>query len=117
MIKTCLFDFGNVLAFFDHQRAVRQVLAYSQLTAEGLVELIYYSNLEYQFECGEVTTEEVFAVGKELGGFRCTLNQFIAAFCDIFWPNAPMSDLIPRLKQAGYRLVLASNTNPAHYSH
>jgi FMN phosphatase YigB (HAD superfamily) len=117
MIKTILFDFGNVLAFFDHQRAVRQLLPYTDLTAEELVNLIYYNNLEYRYECGEVTTEEVFAVGKELGGLRCTLDQFVAAFCDIFWPNPPMSDLIPRLKQAGYRLVVASNTNPAHYAH
>ena len=48
MIKTILFDFGNVLAFFDHQRAVRQLLPYTDRTAEELVKLIYYNNLEYR---------------------------------------------------------------------
>jgi len=117
MIKTILFDFGNVLAFFDHQRAVRQLLPYTRLTAEELLKLMYYNNLEYRYECGEVTTEEVFAIGKEVGGFNGTPDQFVAAFCDIFWPNPPMSDLIARLKGTGYRLVVASNTNPAHYNH
>jgi FMN phosphatase YigB (HAD superfamily) len=116
VIKTLLFDFGNVLAFFDHQRAVRALLPHTDLTAEDLVRLIYYNNLEYRYECGEVTTEEVFAIGKERGRLRCTLDQFVDAFCDIFWPNPPMADLIPRLKRAGYRLVVASNTNPAHYT-
>jgi len=116
MIKTLLFDFGNVLAFFDHQRAVRALLPHTDLTAEDLVRLIYYNNLEYRYECGEVTTEEVFAIGKEVGRLRCTLDQFVDAFCDIFWANPPMADLIPRLKRTGYRLVLASNTNPAHYA-
>src|SRR6476659_6784340 len=105
MIKTILFDFGNVLAFFDHQRAVRQLLPHTHLTAEELVQLIYYNNLEYRYECGEVSTEEVFRVGKEVGGLRCTQDQFVTAFCDIFWPNPPIADLIPRLKRAGYRLV------------
>jgi glucose-1-phosphatase len=117
MIKTLLFDFGNVLAFFDHQRAVRQLLPHTDLTAEELIRLIYYNNLEYRYECGEVSTEEVFRVGQEVGRLRCTLDQFVTAFCDIFWPNPPMGDLIPRLKSAGYRLVVASNTNPAHYTH
>ena len=34
MIKTLLFDFGNVVAFFDHDRAVRRLLPHTDLTAE-----------------------------------------------------------------------------------
>jgi glucose-1-phosphatase len=115
MIKTILFDFGNVIAFFDHARAIRQLLPHTDRTAEQLRQLIYYNDLDCRYERGEVTTEEVFAVGQEIAGLRCTLDQFVAAFCDIFWSNPPMDDLIPRLKRAGYRLVLASNTNAAHY--
>ena len=48
-------------------------------------------------------------------GSRVDRDEFVDAFCDIFWPNPPMADLIPRLKANGYRLVLASNTNAAHY--
>jgi HAD superfamily hydrolase (TIGR01509 family) len=117
MVKTILFDFGNVLAFFDHQRAVRQLLAYTDQTAEQLTRIIYYDNLETQYECGLLTTQEVFTAVKQYGHLRCDLNEFIRMFCDIFWPNPAMADLIPRLKAKGYRLVLASNTNDAHYNH
>ena len=115
MIRTILFDFGNVVAFFDHARAIRQLLPHTDHTAEQLRQLIYYNDLDIRYERGELTTEEVFAVAQEIAGLRCTFDQFVAAFCDIFWSNPPMDDLIPRLKRAGYRLVLASNTNAAHY--
>jgi putative hydrolase of the HAD superfamily len=115
MIKTILFDFGNVVAFFDHQRGLRRLLPHTDRTPEQLVGLMYYNNLEYRYECGELTTDEVFAMARDVGGLRCSQAEFVDAFCDIFWPNPPMGDLIPRLKRNGYRLVLASNTNAAHY--
>lgn len=115
MIRTILFDFGNVVAFFDHERAVRRLLAHTDRTAEQLWQLVYEDDLAVRYECGTVTTDELFAVARDKGGLRCSRAEFVDAFCDIFWPNPPMADLIPRLKGAGYRLVLASNTNVAHY--
>lgn len=115
MIRTILFDFGNVVAFFDHDRAIRRLLPHTDRTPEELWRLLYEDNLEDRYECGEVTTDDVFAVARDKGGIRCDRMEFVDAFCDIFWPNPPMSDLIPRLKANGYRLVLASNTNAAHY--
>jgi len=117
MIKTVVFDFGNVVAFFDHERAVRQLLPHTDRTAEQLFQLMYQDDLAYRYERGEVTTDQVFARGQAAAGLRCTQDQFVTAFCDIFWPNPPMEDLIPRLKRSAYRLVLASNTNAAHYAH
>jgi putative hydrolase of the HAD superfamily len=114
-IKTILFDFGNVVAFFDHERAVRRMLPHTDRTAEQLWQLVYADRLEDRYECGELTTDEVFTLARDKGGLTCSRAEFVDAFCDIFWPNPPMADLIPRLKAAGYRLVLASNTNAAHY--
>jgi putative hydrolase of the HAD superfamily len=116
MIKTILFDFGNVVAFFDHRRGLQRLLPHTDRTPEQLVGLIHYNDLAIRYECGELTTEDVFAAAREVGGVRCSQDDFVSAFCDIFWPNPPMEDLIPRLKRSGYRLVLASNTNAAHYA-
>ena len=115
MTRTILFDFGNVVAFFDHDRAMRRLLAHTDRTAEQLWALLYKDGLADRYECGQVTTDELFAVSRDRGGLRCDRAEFVDAFCDIFWPNPPMADLIPRLKANGYRLVLASNTNAAHY--
>lgn len=116
MIKTILFDFGNVLAYFDHERALQRLLPHTDQPAEQFRQLMYIDNLAVRYECGQATTDEVFAAACKLGGLRCDQSFFVDAFCDIFWPNPPMADLIPRLKRNGYRLVLASNTNAAHYA-
>jgi glucose-1-phosphatase len=115
MIQTILFDFGNVVAFFDHDRAVRRLLRHTDRTVEELWQLVYQDDLAYRYERGEASTDEFFAVARDKGGMRCDRAEFVDAFCDIFWANPPMGDLIPRLKSNSYRLVLASNTNEAHY--
>ena len=115
MIRTILFDFGNVVAFFDHDRAIRRLLAHTDRTAEQLWQLVYEDDLAYRYERGQATTDDLFAVARTRGGLRCDRAAFVDAFCDIFWPNPPMADLVRRLKATGYRLVLASNTNVAHY--
>jgi putative hydrolase of the HAD superfamily len=117
MIKTVVLDFGNVVAFFDHQRGLRRLLPHTDCSAEQLLALMYYNNLESRYECGELTTDEVFSTARQMAGLRCSQAEFVDAFCDIFWHNPPMEDLIARLKGNGYRLVLASNTNAAHYAH
>lgn len=117
MIKTILFDFGNVLAFFDHERALTQLMDYTDHKADQLRQLMYLDDLFDRYEIGQVTTDEVFEIACKHGGLKCTKAQFVLAFSDIFWLNEPIAKLIPRLKQAGYRLVLASNTNDAHYAH
>jgi putative hydrolase of the HAD superfamily len=115
MIRTILFDFGNVVAFFDHDRALRRLLTHTDRPAEELWRLVYQDRLAERYECGQATTDELFAVARDRGGLRCSRAEFVDAFCDIFWPNPPMAELIPRLKGNGYRIVLASNTNAAHY--
>ena len=114
MIRTIFLDFGNVVAFFDHDRTVQRLLPHTDRTARELLALMYTDDLAVRYECGLATTDEVFAVGRDVGGLRCSRAEFEEAFCDIFWPNPPMAELVPRLKASGYRLVLASNTNAAH---
>ncbi len=116
MIRTIFLDFGNVVAFFDHDRTVQRLLPHTDRSAAELMALMYTDDLAVRYECGLATTDEVFAVGLTAGRLRCTRAEFEDAFCDIFWPNPPMAELVPRLKANGYRLVLASNTNAAHYA-
>lgn len=112
--KAIFFDFGNVIGFFDHQRAIRQLLLHTDLNAAELTKRLYAGDVETRYECGILSTSEFFREIKELGRLNCSEEQFITYFCDIFWPNPPVNDLIPRLKSKGWRLFLASNTNDAH---
>jgi FMN phosphatase YigB (HAD superfamily) len=113
-MKTIVFDFGNVIAFFDHQRALDRLTRYTDIPAAELALLLYGSPIEDDYERGRLTTADYVRAAKLDGRLTCSDSEFLAAFVDIFWRNDPVCELVPRL--AGrYRLVLASNTNEAHY--
>jgi len=116
MIRTVLFDFGNVLGFFDHKRAIKKLLRHTDMPAAELTLALYGGTLEDDFEVGRISTTEYFEAVRADGRLTCDHEEFVKAFVDIFWENTPVTALVPRLKR-NYRLVLASNTNDAHFRH
>ena len=107
MIRTILFDFGNVLAFFDHGRALEKLKHHTTIPPAELAIILYGGELELAYECGQISTQKYLT---------CSLAEFTAAFVDIFTENSGVTRLIPQLEKK-YRLVLASNTNEAHFTH
>ena len=113
MIRTIFLDFGNVVSFFDHQRAIGQLSRFTDLPPTELGLILYGSPLEADYECGQITTAEYLAAARADGHLRCSDAEFLAAYSAIFWPNPAVIGLLPRLS-TDYRLILASNTNEAH---
>jgi putative hydrolase of the HAD superfamily len=110
------FDFGKVIGHFDHRRALRKLVAFTDLDEVTLYNSLYDNALEDDYEAGRIDTATYVREAKAAGRLACTDEQFLAAFVDIFTPNAEVCALVPRLAKR-YRLVLASNTNPAHSDH
>ena len=113
-IRTVIFDFGNVIAFFDHGRAVARLAGYTDMDPVELALVLYGSPIEDAYERGSIDTDEYVREATLNGRLTCSKPQFVAAFTDIFWRNDEVCDLIPRLKPK-YRVVLASNTTRAHF--
>ncbi len=113
-MKTLVFDFGNVIAHFDHRITVAKLLPFTTLSADDLFRAIYHGQPEIDYECGRLSTEEFFHTVLPESKLTCPLPQFVAAFEDIFTPNQEVCELIPFLRP-GCRLLLASNTNAAHF--
>src|SRR5262245_10894485 len=113
-IRTVIFDFGNVIAFFDHGRAIARLAEYTDMDPVELALVLYGSAIEDAYERGTIDTAEYIREGKLNGRLTCSDSQFVAAFSDIFWRNDEVCQLIPRLKPK-YRIVLASNTTRAHF--
>jgi len=115
LIRTIFFDFGNVLAFFDHQRAIRELVRHTDLSAAELTHLLYDTPLAEDYETGRITTDQYVGEALRAGRITCSPEKFLAHFCDIFSRNPEVCDLIPALLPR-YRVVLASNTVDAHYT-
>src|SRR5271167_1864711 len=90
MIRTILFDFGNVLAFFDHRRAIEKLARHTRLEPTELALVLYGGELEIAYENGQISTARYFEIAREDGRLNCSLDEFVAAFVDIFTEHAPV---------------------------
>jgi FMN phosphatase YigB (HAD superfamily) len=116
IIRTIAFDFGNVIGFFESRRITARLAPHVDMPAAELHKYLVGGDLEVAFEAGRITAAEFVRRARERCGFRCSDDDFIAAWNDIFSPNDELIALLPRLKPR-YRLLLGSNTNELHFGH
>lgn len=109
------FDLGNVLLFFDHQRATRKIAELTGIAPEVVWQTIYASDLMARFEDGRVDTVAFHREFEEKTGGRIDWPALDHAVSDIFQPNYELWPVVTALQNAGYRLGILSNTCPSHW--
>jgi len=117
MIKTVLFDLGNVLLPYDLMRLASRLASHSPFSPKEILERIGYDKLAHDFETGRMSPEEYFqCVAHSCQLRHLDFDGFVAIFNDIFDEDTLVVDLITRLKKT-YKLGLISNTNAIHVLH
>jgi putative hydrolase of the HAD superfamily len=112
-MQALVFDFGNVIGYFDHYQALNKLAPYTDLTPRAMYAAVFGTDLEDAFESGRITAAEFLTQFRSLCGLRCD-DDFLSAACsDIFRPNPDVCALLPGLRPR-YRLLLGSNTNELH---
>jgi len=114
MIKTFLFDLGNVLFFFSHERMCQQIGSLCGKTGPEIRELIFDGDQNLKFDQGKVTEVEFLNWLEEKTDSTLNLEELQMAVADIFTPNETVFPILDELKTRGHRLVLLSNTNITH---
>jgi glucose-1-phosphatase len=112
-VKTLVFDFGNVIGFFDHWIVTNRLAPHAGIPADAIHAHLWDSQLEDDYEAGRISTADFLQKVRDVCQLRCSIEELAAAYEDIFWPNPDVIALLPRLKPR-YRLLLASNTNELH---
>jgi glucose-1-phosphatase len=113
MIKTIIFDFGKVIAHFDHRLVSRRLSAHTHIPEPEVFAYLFGGRLEDDYESGRLGTQQVVDLAHDKLCLRCTKEELARLYADMFWPNEGVCALVPRL--AGrYRLLLLSNTNDLH---
>jgi FMN phosphatase YigB (HAD superfamily) len=115
--RCVLLDFGNVIAFFDHRKACRQLaeLSTAALDGEHIYQAIFESGLETGYDTGRISTAEFLEGLRQAFCLDGSDAEIGRAWSDIFTPNPSMASAIRALNDRGVRMVLASNTNALHH--
>lgn len=119
-VECLIFDFGNVIGFFDHMLACEKLakMSSSGLTGQQVYDAIFTGGLEAQYDRGEVSTATFLEELRMRLKIDSTVpaEEVAAAWSDIFWANNEVIGLLSSLHEdCALRLVLASNTNELHY--
>lgn len=116
VIRTVLFDMGNVLVHFCHGRMCEQIGALCGRTGPQTREMLIESGLLWEFERGRITEEAFCRQLEHVTGTQLDIDEVRHAGSDIFTVNEPIVPILDALKQGGYRLVLLSNTSISHFN-
>ena len=114
-IKTIIFDLGNVLVFFSYEKIISQISSLSGLSPHIIKELLIRKELHGAYESGKISDEEIYNIFLKEAPQSFSQEQFFLAASDIFQLNDPIYPFVKALKKRGFRLILLSNTSPAHY--
>jgi putative hydrolase of the HAD superfamily len=114
MIHALLFDMGNVLIHFSHERMYQQI---GQLVGRGAVEVRHAcEQAKWLARCDvrPVSDEEMASEVESLFGVKLDPAALWHALSDIFWPNRSIEPIVMRLASLGLPMVMVSNTCSAH---
>ena len=113
------FDLGNVLATFSNERMLRQMAEVAGLEEAAVGELLMptgtSSDPQWRFEAGEFSPEEYYEFFCQQTGTHPPRAALELAASDMFAPIDSTLELAARLKAAGHRLGILSNTNAWHW--
>lgn len=115
-MTTLVFDFGNVLGHFSHQKSAAQVAALAGANTAIVLAELYGGQLERDFDSGRLTDAEYRCLVRQRFNLTCDDETFDRALGDMFEPIAPVCALVPSLARH-CQLVLLSNTNGIHARH
>ncbi len=114
MIRTLLFDMGNVLVHFSHERMCRQMAHVCRVDPAAVRELLLETDMLADFERGRLSEADVHQRFEAQFGGPIDAGELVRAGSDIFTLNDPIVPVLDALKLHGHRLVLLSNTSISH---
>lgn len=113
-VRTLLFDLGNVLVYFSHERMFAQLAKLCDRTPAEVEIFLVESALMAHYDTGLIDDAGFHRALEAWSDRALDANALLRASGDIFHLNEPMPAILDQAREAGLRLVLLSNTCPAH---
>ena len=117
MIRAVISDLGRVVVWFDNSIFLSKLAALAGRPFDEVKAAVHGNlGLVRRFDEGLLTPEEFRRAVCAAVGTSLDYGTFYAIYNDIFTLNPPVATLLRRVKDAGYRTVLLSNTDPERFA-
>ncbi len=113
--KFIYFDLGNVLLYFDHQLAARQIAEVAGISPQQVWKILFEHDLLSRFERGELSRDQFHEEFCTATGTCGDFDALEFAASNIFVMNYSMLPVVSKLEDAGYRLGILSNICASHW--
>lgn len=116
MIRVVVSDLGRVVLWFDNAVFLRKLAERAGRPFEE-VKAVVHGDLALirAFDGGAVTPAGFHKRVTAAVGAAMSYAEFYGIYNDIFTPNPPAIDVLRRVKAAGHRTLLLSNTDPERF--
>jgi glucose-1-phosphatase len=114
MIKTIIFDLGQVVISFDWTSALMRLTQHTDRSLDEIVTYFTDPRNDHLFVEGKISGEEFFARSQKALDLSVSFEEFRALYSDIFTSMPESEKIIKKLEQK-YRLAILSNTNEFHF--
>ncbi len=114
-IKAIIFDWGNVVIFYDHMIAAKKMSKLIDVPANRIFGLLNGNSNKFTVtsDLGASPEEYWNVAAHELGISSIPSKKFTSLWNTIFWPNRKLLSKIKILKKS-YKLASISNINQGH---
>lgn len=115
-ISGIIFDFGNVIARFDHMRSCERLSVFTPYSPADVYHRIFNSELIKRYDQGELSSYEFYAavVEKLAANAQLTFGVFRPLWSDIFLENPGFDTFVGTIDHRVRKIIL-SNTNEMHF--
>ncbi len=115
MIKTIIFDLGNVIVSFDHRKTSKRLADVFKHTDDVIYEKAVTSEIVREYNLGRLSTDEfIAAINREFDG-QIVYEDFYAAWNCTFLPEPIVSERLIETLSKKYKLLILSDTNEMHF--
>ena len=115
MIKSLIFDLGNVIVPFDFKRAYAKLGPICSCPITEISARIRSTDLVERFETGRLGAEPFVEEFSKLLGLNTTYNDFCELWTSVFFQETLLGEAFLANLRHRFRLLVLSNTNPIHF--
>jgi FMN phosphatase YigB (HAD superfamily) len=115
VIKTILFDLGNVIIPFDFKRAYTKLQPLCNYPVTEIPTRMRGTDLVGRFESGQIAPEQFVKEFSAVLELDITYDEFCDLWTSVFLPEPLIQESLLANLRGRHRLMILSNTNPIHF--